>query len=73
MPYCKVCYGKNFGPKGYGFAGGSAGLSANRDDDNDDRVVMRCVSPLLPKCSILSLPIHVAANRLVTSCLFCML
>ena len=27
--YCKVCYGKAFGPKGYGFAGGAAGLSAN--------------------------------------------
>lgn len=25
--YCKSCYGKNFGPKGYGFAGGSSGLN----------------------------------------------
>jgi len=22
--YCKSCYGKNFGPKGYGFSGGGA-------------------------------------------------
>lgn len=25
--YCKTCYSSNFGPKGYGFAGGSAGLA----------------------------------------------
>lgn len=26
--YCKSCYNKNFGPKGYGFSGGSAFLSS---------------------------------------------
>jgi len=25
--YCKVCHGRKFGPKGYGFGGGAAGLS----------------------------------------------
>ncbi len=30
--YCKPCYGRKFGPKGYGFAGGSgAGLSMTVD------------------------------------------
>ena len=24
--YCRVCYGRNFGPKGYGYGAGSAGI-----------------------------------------------
>ena len=35
-PYCKSCYGKNFGPKGYGFGGGGAGLSSNSYGDGDE-------------------------------------
>merc|ERR1712130_1051178 len=27
--FCKSCYGKNFGPSGYGFGGGGAGLMAS--------------------------------------------
>ena len=27
--YCNGCYRKNFGPQGYGFAGGAAGLGAS--------------------------------------------
>lgn len=26
--YCKSCYGREFGPKGYGFAGGAATMMA---------------------------------------------
>lgn len=35
-PYCKNCYGKEFGPKGYGFGGGAAGLSSNSYGDGDE-------------------------------------
>lgn len=27
--FCKGCHGKQFGPKGYGFGGGAAGLSTD--------------------------------------------
>ena len=27
--YCKLCYAKKFGPKGYGFGGGSAFLMSD--------------------------------------------
>lgn len=36
--YCKPCYGRNFGPKGYGYAGGAGtGLSneAQHPDETD--------------------------------------
>ncbi|KAJ3338270.1 hypothetical protein HDU93_009796 [Gonapodya sp. JEL0774] len=29
--YCKSCYGKNWGPKGYGFSGGGAGLMSSHE------------------------------------------
>ena len=29
--FCKTCYGRNFGPKGYGFGGGSAGVLSMDD------------------------------------------
>jgi len=42
--YCKVCYGKNFGPKGYGFAGGASGLSM--DTGKADEITTRNVPAL---------------------------
>ncbi|VDI07013.1 Hypothetical predicted protein [Mytilus galloprovincialis] len=42
--YCKNCYGKLFGPKGYGFAGGASGLSM--DTGNPDEVTRENVSSL---------------------------
>ncbi|XP_064600601.1 cysteine and glycine-rich protein 2-like [Liolophura sinensis] len=33
--YCKSCHGKLFGPKGYGFAGGSSGLSMDTGKANE--------------------------------------
>jgi cysteine/glycine-rich protein len=36
--YCNSCYGKKFGPKGYGYAGGAAFLtSGNKSDSNEDK------------------------------------
>ncbi|KXS19647.1 hypothetical protein M427DRAFT_53054 [Gonapodya prolifera JEL478] len=29
--YCKTCYGKNWGPRGYGYAGGGAGLMSSHE------------------------------------------
>lgn len=30
--YCKQCYGRKFGPKGYGFGGGSGCLSMDKGE-----------------------------------------
>lgn len=33
--YCRTCYGKHFGAKGYGFAGGASGLTGDFDGKID--------------------------------------
>ncbi|XP_064114114.1 muscle LIM protein Mlp84B-like isoform X3 [Macrobrachium nipponense] len=35
--YCKTCHGRKFGPKGYGFGGGAAGLSMDTGSHLDRR------------------------------------
>jgi len=30
--YCRSCYGKKYGPKGYGYGGGAGGLSTDRGE-----------------------------------------
>ncbi|KAJ8299432.1 hypothetical protein KUTeg_023492 [Tegillarca granosa] len=35
--FCKSCYGKLFGPKGYGFSGGAAGLSMDAGKYGDSK------------------------------------
>ena len=39
--FCKTCYGRNFGPKGYGFGGGSAGV-LSMDDGTKYKVCVMC-------------------------------
>jgi len=41
--FCKSCYGKNFGPSGYGFGGGGAGLMAS-----DPNAAKHVPSPAVP-------------------------
>ena len=42
--YCRVCYGRNFGPKGYGYGAGSAGIlsteSPNTVNNNNSSDLM---------------------------------
>jgi len=62
--FCKSCYGKNFGPKGYGFGGGAAGLMCS--DPNAEKTTSPVVSPVVQNNIVTSTPpaaTSVAANQ----------
>ena len=57
--FCKSCYGKNFGPSGYGFGGGGAGMM--RAETGAQPVVSKPVVDPMPK------PALAPANNGVTN------
>ena len=57
--FCKSCYGKNFGPSGYGFGGGGAGMM--RAETGAQPVVSKPVVDPTPK------PVLAPANNGVTN------
>lgn len=57
--FCKSCYGKNFGPSGYGFGGGGAGMM--RAETGAQPVVSKPVVDPTPK------PVLAPANNSVTN------
>ncbi|RHZ74342.1 hypothetical protein Glove_226g37 [Diversispora epigaea] len=58
--YCKMCHGRRFGPKGYGFASGTAFLSTenakplNMKNKSNNLINRRSTSPIPPSSSPLS-------------------
>lgn len=46
--FCKSCYGKKFGPKGYGFGGGAAGLMSAENDSIKTATDIRSTAPAIP-------------------------
>merc|ERR1712223_1855357 len=45
--FCKTCHGRKFGPKGYGFGGGAAGLTMDNGEQfgNTDFVTNKPIDP----------------------------
>ena len=58
--YCKNCYGRAHGPKGYGFASGAAGLSTNAADVRVCVCVCVCMCVCLSVCLSVCLPVFLS-------------
>lgn len=55
--YCKMCHKREFGPKGYGFAGGAAGLST------DSASGKRSTKTSPPRSAVFTHPAHIPASN----------
>ena len=56
--FCGSCYSKNFGPKGYGFGGGSGTLSMDDGKGYQVIIILRGNSEFIGQIMIMLLSLH---------------